>query len=120
MSYEVDELYGCWLWLGSTNQNGYATRWDGRRPVTVHREMYTSMVGPIPDGMELDHACRRRACVRPSHMVVVDRRENTRLRSWKYRVRTVKECPRGHEIKRHALRTPEGGFVCRTCNRGEQ
>jgi hypothetical protein len=39
--------------------------------VIAHRLSYEWLVGPVPEGMELDHLCRVRHCVNPSHLEVV-------------------------------------------------
>lgn len=68
----------CWRWLGSWNSgNGYSkVRWRGSVWM-VHRLIYTMVFGPIPEGMVLDHRCRRRPCCNPLHMDPVTVRENT-------------------------------------------
>lgn len=75
-NFDVD---GCWLWVGAIDKNtGYGRfhAGDGRRTVNAHRFAYETFVGPIPPGLDLDHLCRVRACVRPSHLEPVTRREN--------------------------------------------
>ena len=60
----VDEATGCWLWQGSTLKGGYAaiavgSLTDGaRRTRLAHRIAYEQFVGPIPEGLTLDHLCR--------------------------------------------------------------
>lgn len=67
---------GCWGWTGSPNGNGYGhARVDGKTYV-AHRYVYQSTVGPIPEGLQLDHLCRNRMCVNPSHLEPVTHREN--------------------------------------------
>jgi len=57
----------CWLWTGSTTLGGYGScHHSGER--LAHRWAYENMVGPIPDGLHLDHLCRVRACVNPYHL----------------------------------------------------
>jgi hypothetical protein len=38
-------------------------------------------VGPVPEGLELDHLCRVTTCVRPSHLEPVTTGENVRRRN---------------------------------------
>lgn len=75
---ERPELGPCWVWTGwisPTTGYGY---FGGRKAGTqlVHRIAYQYVVGPIPQGMHLDHLCRRRECLRPSHLEPVTPREN--------------------------------------------
>lgn len=67
---------GCWLWTGARNPNGYGQFWSGRRLGLAHRYAYETLVGPIPDGLSLDHLCRVPACVNPVHLEPVSHREN--------------------------------------------
>lgn len=69
----VDTSGDCWEWLGSKEAAGYG-KWRGWR---VHRYSYTEFVGPIPDGLVIDHLCRNKGCVNPDHLEPVTIRENT-------------------------------------------
>ena len=70
---------GCWIWTGATNGVGYGrVCTEDRRWVYAHRAMYELIVGPIPAGLDLDHLCRTRSCVRPDHLEPVTRGENAR------------------------------------------
>ena len=76
---KVDRTGPCWVWLANTNDKGYGTFWIGpprRGHVKAHRFAYETEIGPVPAGFELDHLCRNRACVRPSHLEPVSHREN--------------------------------------------
>lgn len=111
MKYDVDPLTGCWLWTGYIGRGGYGYTSTG---ALAHTHVYVREVGPVPEGHQLDHWCRRRNCVRPEHLEPVTPGENTRRRAWAYRSKIAK-CPKGHELFTHGRRTPEGGVVCRVC-----
>ena len=69
----------CWLWTGAKTTAGYGSLGMGnRRTGYAHRYAYSILVGPVPDGLELDHLCRVRHCVRPDHLEPVTGFENKR------------------------------------------
>lgn len=70
---------GCWNWTGEVNDYGYGRACVGagkRKP--AHRIIYQILVGPIPNGLTLDHLCRNRLCVNPEHLEPVTLGENLR------------------------------------------
>ena len=69
---------GCWTWQGACTPRGYGLMRVGAKMVYAHREYYEREVGPIPDGLDLDHLCRNTRCIRPSHQEPVTRAENVR------------------------------------------
>lgn len=75
--YEVDDN-GCWIWQRSIVRSGYGIAWRNGTNVLAHRWYYQRANGPIPDGYQLDHLCRNRACVNPEHLQPVSRRANVR------------------------------------------
>lgn len=119
-TWTVDPVFGCWLWTGALDKrHGYPLVWRGRRPSSAQRLVYEDAIGPVAAGLELDHLCRRRLCVAPHHSEPVTRAENELRKSWAYRARRAR-CPRNHDLRLHAIITPEGGRVCRQCNRDQQ
>lgn len=71
---------GCWEWIAGLFSTGYAQAWDPvlQRPRAAHRMVYEALVGPIPDGLHLDHLCRNIICVSPDHLEPVTNEENVR------------------------------------------
>ncbi len=75
----VQKAAGCWLWTGDLNDRGYPTfALLHDRTVYAHRYAYELLVGPIPEGLTLDHLCRVPACVNPDHLEPVTKAENIR------------------------------------------
>lgn len=67
---------GCWVWIGSKWPSGYGQVWFKGRQRPAHVALYEHAHGAIPDGMELDHLCRNKACCNPAHIEPVTHREN--------------------------------------------
>jgi hypothetical protein len=89
------ELGPCWVWTGGKHTGGYGS--DGGR--LAHRTSYELLVGPIPAGLQLDHLCRVRLCVRPQHLEPVTQRENIwRGESLSIVTARTNRCRRGHEM----------------------
>lgn len=104
-STEVDYIRtvpetGCWQWIrGGFGHEGYGAVWDRKKKKTVkaHRYVYEMLVGPIPEGLTLDHLCRNRRCVRPAHLEPVTWSENIRRGEMPNMiVRRTGICRRGH------------------------
>lgn len=112
---KVDRSGECWLWTAYTMPNGYGT-W---RQTLAHRVAYELSIGPIPDGLQLDHLCRVRNCVRPDHLEPVTCRENL-LRGDTITARCVAatHCPHGHPYdEANTYRSPTNGSrSCRACS----
>lgn len=107
---------GCWSW-DTTNSIGYGEFMQNRVGYYAHRFAYEAMVGPIPEGLVIDHLCRNRRCVNPAHMEPVTRGENV-LRGISVPAQNARKthCSRGHaydEANTHI--TPRGSRSCRAC-----
>jgi hypothetical protein len=112
MSTEHDPIFGCELATGRRDRDGYAFQGKAR----AHIAAWVAGRGAVPEGFVLDHLCRRRHCKALHHLEPVTQSENERRKSWRYRTRRT-HCPAGHELALHRIVTPEGGCVCRQCNR---
>jgi hypothetical protein len=75
---EVPDLNGCWIWSGGLKLNGYGYLRVGKKGHLAHRWVYEELVGPIPNGLTIDHLCRVKACVNPDHLEPVTNAENIR------------------------------------------
>jgi hypothetical protein len=117
----------CWQWLAATRR-GYGLfgiSWRPTRQALAHRFAYEFLVGPIPEGMTLDHLCRNRGCVNPAHLEPVTGRENTLRGNGPAGVNARKTyCERGHaydDENTYWVKTPTGrGRKCRICERARR
>lgn len=102
---KVHKTDSCWVWTGTVHK-GYG-RYSGQG---AHRLAYELLVGPIADGLELDHLCGNTLCVNPQHLEPVTRMENMRRR---YADQT--HCKAGHEFTPENTYTGCGVRQCRAC-----
>ena len=112
----VEITDGCWLWVAHRDKLGYGrfTVSTAQRAQFAHRVAYELFVGPIPEGLELDHLCRNPSCVNPEHLEAVPHRENL-MRSESISAVNARKtrCPQGHAYDKT---TPSGLRRCSTCD----
>lgn len=113
---KVEKTETCWLWTASKSAKGYGWFRLNGKTWRVHRLAYLSLVGPIPEGLQLDHLCRVRNCIRPEHLEPVTCRENL-MRGETLAAAQIRRthCPRGHEYTLENTYTSSGGRSCRAC-----
>lgn len=107
----------CLVWFGGVG-SGYGRIARGPelgpdcpRMVSTHFAMYVLHKGPVPEGLEIDHLCRNRACCNPDHLEAVSHSENV-LRGLPFR-KPRTHCRRGHEFNESNPKLDK----CRACNR---
>ena len=114
-------LGNCWIWIGTRGADGYGRFYfvpGTKRRKVAHRWLYESIFGPIPSGFQLDHLCRVRYCVRPSHLEVVTCAENIARGETSQWQRDKTHCPQGHPYAGDNLFIRKrGGRVCGECRR---
>jgi len=129
---------GCVVFVGKIDPHGYGVVKENGLSKRAHRVAYEYIKGPIPEGLQLDHAChtrseecsggvecRHRRCVNPHHLEPVAPIENTRRGSSPSSLNARKtHCKRGHEFTPEntiiqAPRSPNAApeRTCRTCDR---
>jgi hypothetical protein len=128
------DLGPCWEWIAARKGEGYnsglgygefhtGSRTNGTQTMsTAHIISYESLVGPVPEGKELDHLCRNRGCVNPSHLEPVSHKINSQrgetgeITGAKNRAKTC--CSHGHLLDETNTRIDSRGHrVCRACHR---
>ncbi|MGY1946596.1 HNH endonuclease signature motif containing protein [Nocardia asiatica] len=117
----VDSVTDCWTWRAAKSTSGYgkfALRQN--QPGYAHRIAYEALVGTIPEGLVIDHLCRNKLCVNPSHLEAVPQRINVIRGESLWGANAVKtHCDSGHQF------TPENTYIrpggrkrdCKECKR---
>lgn len=114
---------GCWLWQGRLNTYGYGLVWFEGKYRYVHVLSYLTLVGPIPEGLVLDHVrargCTAKNCLNPAHLEPVTPGENALRGSGPPSVNARKtHCIHGHEFTPENTRVAKDGHRrCKTCER---
>lgn len=112
----------CWLWQCAYDKDGYALAVLDGKTYRAHRLAYRAWVGPIPDGLQLDHVrargCRYRHCINPAHLEPVTGREN-KLRGDTVNSKNIVKtrCPKGHPYSVKNTYWRNNKRHCRECGR---
>jgi hypothetical protein len=108
---------GCWVSALGICRDGYSQVRIAGRKMMAHVVSWEAVNGPVPDGLELDHSCRVRACWNPAHLEAVTHAENMRRGdNWETR---KTHCPKGHpyDEANTMARRSRPNRICRECNR---
>lgn len=116
----VEGMGPCWIWTAHRDPNGYGRfgtgTWRNTKVVLAHRQSYLLIVGELSDDLTLDHLCRIRSCVNPSHLEEVPLAINISRAHDFNRINDV--CHRGHPWDEFNTRhRSDGSRYCRGCNR---
>lgn len=118
----VDAFGDCWEWTGAT-KDGYGVVGRGGRAAgneQTHRAVWQMLVGPIPEGLELDHLCRNHSCCNPDHLEPVTPAVN-KARGFGISILYSKRetCAFGHPLDGRTRDSKSGKQIryCKTCKR---
>ncbi len=115
----------CWLWTGwQTRGYGIFYERGTQREVVATRWCYERFVGPISDGLHLDHLCRVPVCVNFAHLEPVTCWENVHRGNQPAMMAAMRRnrthCRHGHELTDENVRVDKGYRRCRTCQREQE
>lgn len=112
----------CWLWKGNIGKNGYGYFKYGtdvmgtRQHVLAHRFSYNMFRGEIKKTLTIDHLCRVRSCVNPTHLRVVTIQENVSESYWVGNFKRGVFCKKGHPLIGKTVKTKKNGIrYCTIC-----
>lgn len=112
----------CWDWRGTATKKGYGSIYRNGKRTMAHRAAYEEWVGPIPEGLEIDHLCRRPCCVNPLHLEPVTRSVNQRRGTGFAASHAAQtHCKRGHEFtESNTYVSSRGERICRKCKAAKE
>lgn len=110
---KITYMDGCWIWTGARRVRNYGSVQYGersnRKSALAHKYVYELLVGPVPEGLELDHTCREQRCVNPDHLEPVTHLVNSR------RALAKTHCKHGHPLSGDNLYVWHDKRACRRC-----
>lgn len=114
---KVEITETCWLWKAGLTGDGYGSIRVGDKVKGTHLFLFEQLMGAIPEGLELDHLCRVRNCVRPDHLEAVTHGENMKRSANGQHFIPPVQCPHGHEYTPENTRIYKrpGGGINRKC-----
>lgn len=117
------ELGPCWMWIGSLDKDRYGKLSSATKVYKTNRAARIAYIiadGSVPEGLEIDHLCRNRPCVRRSHLEAKTHHGNllSSPNTLNSRNRAKTHCGKGHLYSDDNTQiSPQGFRNCRTCNR---
>ncbi len=110
---------GCWLWTARVNDDGYGEFRAFAKNVKAHFYSFVIYKGPVPQGLEIDHECKRRNCVNPRHLRAIPHAKNV-IRGEEHYKRQQTHCQRGHEFTAANTGYNREKRYCRACSNAAQ
>lgn len=109
----IQSTQGCWEWIGSISNRGYGQVGVIGKVRSTHRVAYELLVGPISDGLHIDHLCRNRSCCNPAHLEAVTPKVNAERTPNAQKT----HCVHGHPLAGRNLivRERKSGLTTRGC-----
>lgn len=113
---KANKTDGCWFWTSATIPNGYGVFMLNGKTVYAHRVAFVSEYGKISSSLVVDHICRNRNCVNPSHLRQISRGKNVSI--GKFPLRDKTHCDHGHPLSGdNVRRTGRNIRVCKQCHK---
>ena len=117
----INKTDTCWLWTSNLSQKGYGRFMRKNNRMKAHRWAYEHFIGPIPEGLTIDHLCKVKSCVNPKHLEAVTNEENI-MRYHKGRQDLYDwengSCKNGHSLSIVGFRErPKKGRECMGCRK---
>lgn len=122
----TDRSGDCWLWTGSLDPYGYGRITVKQSPMKAHRVSHETFVGTLPEGLEIDHLCRVRHCVKPEHLDAVTHSVNVQRQMAATGtiagrllggLQLGESCSEGHLVDEENAYQRRGLIACLTCRR---
>ena len=106
----------CWIPTQKPKPDGYVQicYYKGKKPY-LHRVIYETLVGPIREGLFLDHLCKERSCCNPAHLEQVTNQENIRRGDTGKHQSELTHCPANHEYNESNTYKYRNMRFCRKC-----
>ena len=115
----VDAEGDCWEWIGPRMRSGHGRFYVHGGIALAHRVMWEFLVGPIPEGLHIDHLCINPPCVNPDHLEPVTNATNVRRGKGPFVRRGLQtHCHRGHPFDKENTYVDKrrGTRMCRACH----
>ena len=113
---KINRTSTCWLWTAGQDGKGYGACWFDGRMMKAHRVVYLLLVGPIPEGLQLDHLCRVHNCVNPAHLEPVTAQVNSQRGDVGLHNVVKTHCPQGHPYDDENTYVTPSRPTARYCN----